>query len=140
MTPGRILRVAPAGSRRGVRSRVRPGASGQATVELALLLPLVLALLVLVFQVALVGRDQVVVVHAARAAVREASVTADRDRVEAAATRALPGAEVRVLQRGSVGRPVEVEVSYRSVTDLPVVGALLPDLDLRSRATMRVER
>lgn len=141
MTTGMCSRRrVPDAVRRGARACARPGVSGQATVELALLLPLVLGLLVLVFQVALVGRDQVVVVHAARAAVREAALTPDPGRVREAATRSLPGAETRVLRRGPVGEPVEVEVAYRSVTDLPLIGSLLPDPDLRARAVMRVER
>jgi Flp pilus assembly protein TadG len=109
-------------------------------VEFALLLPLFFALLALVFQVALVGRDEILVVHAARAAAREAALTTDPARIVAAGTRALPGAVVRVVRRGPVGEPVEVDVTYTSVTDLPVVGSLLPDLTLRERAVMRVER
>jgi Flp pilus assembly protein TadG len=120
--------------------RARPGTGGQATVEFALLLPLFFGLLALVFQVALVGRDEILVVHAARAAVREAALTPDAGRVEAAGTRALPGAAVRVTRRGATGDPVEVEVTYTSPTDLPLIGALLPDLTLRHHAVMRVER
>jgi Flp pilus assembly protein TadG len=126
--------------RRGVRARARPGAAGQSTVEFALILPLFFALLVLVFQVALVARDEIVTVHAARVAVREASVTHDPARVTAAARRTLPGAQVRIVQRGPVGEPVTVEVTYVSVTDLPIVGALVPDLSLHATATMSVER
>jgi Flp pilus assembly protein TadG len=126
--------------RRDARVRARPDTAGQSTVEFALVLPLFFGLLVLVFQVALVGRDEILVVHAARAAAREASVTADRARIDAAATRTLPGAVVRVARRGRVGEPVEVDVTYTSVTDLPLVGAMLPDLTLHGRAVMRVER
>src|SRR5207302_7452315 len=126
--------------RRGARSRARPGPAGQSTVEFALVLPLFFALLALVFQVALVGRDEILVVHAARAAAREASVTADPVRIRAAATRSLPDAVVRVAHRGGVGEPVEVVVTYTSKTDLPLVGAMLPDLTLHARAVMRVER
>jgi hypothetical protein len=39
-----------------------------------------------------------------------------------------------------VGEPVEVEVVYASPTDMPIVGALLPDVTLRAHAVMRVER
>lgn len=125
---------------RGARVRARPGEAGQSTVEFALVLPLFFALLALVFQVALVGRDEILVVHAARGAAREASVTADPARIRAAATRSLPDAVVRVAHRGGVGEPVEVDVTYTSKTDLPLVGAMLPDLTLHARAVMRVER
>jgi Flp pilus assembly protein TadG len=124
----------------GARVCARPGEAGQSTVEFALVLPLFFGLLALVFQVALVGRDEILVVHAARAAAREASVTADPARIGAAATRSLPDAVVRVAHRGRVGEPVEVDVTYTSKTDLPLVGAMLPDLTLHARAVMRVER
>jgi hypothetical protein len=114
--------------------------AGQATVELALVLPLFFALLVLLFQVALVARDEVLVIHAARVAVREASVTDDRERITAIASHSLPGSRVRVVRRGRIGEPVDVEVVYASPTDLPIVGALLPDITLRAHAVMRVER
>jgi Flp pilus assembly protein TadG len=103
-------------------------------------LPLFFGLLVLLFQVGLVARDEIVVTHAARAAVREASVTGDARRIASAGTRALPGAQVRVVRRGPVGQPVEVEVTYVSRTDLPLIGPLLPDLTLHARAEMQVER
>jgi len=60
--------------------------------------------------------------------------------VRAAATRSLPGAVVHIARRGEVGEPVEVDVTYTSVTDLPLVGPMLPDLTLHARAVMRVER
>jgi hypothetical protein len=124
---------------RDAGSRARPD-RGQSTVEFALVLPLLVAFLVLLFQVAVVVRDQILVVHAARDAAREAAVTHDLGRVRRAATRTLPGASVRVVRRGAPGDTVEVLVSYVAPTDLPLVGALLPDVTLRSDAVMRVER
>ena len=58
-------------------TRWRRGDEGQAAVELALVLPLVVALLLAVVQVGLIVRDQVLVVHAAREAAREAAVDPD---------------------------------------------------------------
>jgi len=113
---------------------------GQATVELALVLPLVFALLALVFQIALVARDEIVVTHAARDAAREATVSRDPSRITAAAQQNLPGATVRVVRRGGVGEPVEVAISYVTRTKLPLVGVLLPDITLHGRSVMRVER
>ena len=121
------------------RMRSRRSERGQATVELALVLPLVLALLVLVFQVALVARDEILVVHAARDAAREATVTHDAARVAVAAARTLPGATVQILRRGRTGEPVEVAITYVARTDLPLIGALLPDITLRGHSVMRVE-
>ena len=110
---------------------------GQATVEFALLLPVLVLAAVAILQVGLVIRDYVAVVHAAREAARAASVDADP---AAAAHRVLPGAGVHVGPRPAVGDPIRVEVDFRSVTDLPLVGALFPDPLLHHVSTMRVER
>ena len=113
---------------------------GQATVEFALLLPVLVLALLSVLQVALVVRDHVAVVHAAREAARAASVDPDPSRAVQAAHRTLPGAEVHVGARPPVGGSITVDVSYTSHTDLPLVGVLFPDPTLRSRVVMRVEK
>jgi TadE-like protein len=113
---------------------------GQSTVEFALLLPLIVFAGLAVLQVGLVVRDQVAVVHAAREAARAASVDPDASRAVKAARRTLPDAEVAVGARPEVGEPIAVEVSYRSATNLPLVGPLFPDPELSARTVMRVER
>ena len=118
----------------------RRAATGQATVEFALLLPLVVFAALALIQVGLVVRDHLAVVHAAREAVREASVDPNAAHAVAVAHRTLPGADVEVSARPAVGEPIVVDVRYRSVTDLPLVGQLFPDPVLHSRAVMRVER
>lgn len=117
---------------------------GQAAVELALVLPLVAALALALLQVALVVRDQVLVVHAAREGARAAAVGDDP---EAARAAALAGASlipdrvvVEASGRGGAGSRVRVLVRYVSVTDLPLVGPLLGDVELSGSASMRVER
>lgn len=126
---------------RARRARGEPGhAAGQATVEFALLLPLVVFAALALIQVGLVVRDHLAVVHAAREAAREASVDPNAAHAVAAAHRTLPGADVEVSSRPAVGEPITVEVRYRAVTDLPLVGRLFPDPVLHSRAVMRVER
>ncbi|HUI48028.1 MAG TPA: TadE family protein [Acidimicrobiia bacterium] len=124
---------------RGGRGRARR-ADGQATVEFALLLPLLFGMLVLLIQLALVARDEILVVHAARDAAREATLTSEPDRIVAAARRTLEGSNVRIVRRGVVGDPVEIGLTYVSRTDLPLVGPLLPDITLHATAVMRVER
>jgi hypothetical protein len=117
---------------------------GQATVELALGLPVVLIGVLLVVQVGLVVADQVRVVQAAREGVRVAAVD---DRPGEARRAALGAAglepartEVEVAGRGPPGAWVLVVVTYRAPTEVPLAGALLPDVIVRARATMRVER
>ena len=121
---------------RDARNRARPE-GGQAAVELALVLPAVVMLLLALVQFALVARDELLVVHAAREAARAASVAASGS---IAAERVLPGAKVDVTGGARTGDLVVAEVSYRSVTDLPLVGPLIPDPWLHARVTMRAER
>jgi hypothetical protein len=113
---------------------------GQATVEFAMMLPFVMTALLAVVQVALVVRDHVAVVHAAREAARAASVDPDPIGAVRAAHRTLSGARVFVGPRPEVGEPIRVEVAYTSKTDLPFVGLLFPDPTLTSTVVMRVER
>lgn len=113
---------------------------GQAAVELALVLPVLLLFLIALLQTALVARDQVLMQDAARAAVREASVGASIDRVRDAARRTLGDVDVEVRRTGGVGDPVTVVVHYRDHTDLPLVGPLYPDVVLHATATMLAER
>ena len=115
-------------------------AHGQASVELALVLPVLVLLLLALVQTALVARDAVLVQDAARAAAREASVGASAGRVRDAARRSLPGVSIDVQRGDQVGDPVVVVARYRDRTTLPLVGPLFPDVELRARATMRAER
>jgi Flp pilus assembly protein TadG len=116
------------------------GERGQASVELALVLPVLILFLLGLVQTALVARDQVLLQDAARAAAREASVGADPARVRDAARRSLAGVTVDVRRTGGVGEPVVVVARYHDRTDLPIVGGVYPDVDLIARATMRAER
>ena len=122
----------------------RRGDQGQSTVEFALVLPLVALVVLFVVQAGLVVRDQLLVSHAAREAARAAAVSdsdrpsaatmaarqagnLDADRVSATTTMADGDASVRVL------------ISYRSITGIPIIGSLVPDIDLESTVVMRVE-
>ncbi len=125
----------------GLRRRIRDS-GGQAAVELALVLPLLAMLMLLVVQTALVVRDQVLVVHAAREAARAAAVdpSAGAPRRAALAAASLDPARLVVrVAPASTGRQVAVTVSYRSATIAPIIGLLLPDILLEGRASMRRE-
>jgi Flp pilus assembly protein TadG len=125
-------------------TRRAKGERGQATVELALVLPLVVILLAGVVQLALVARDDNLVAHAAREAVRAAAVDDDpaapRRAAEAAGPLLAERLDVRTSERGAPGGSVTVVVTYSSPVRLPLIGALVDDVDLEARATMRVER
>lgn len=114
---------------------------GQATVELALGFPVVLIGVLLVLQLALVARDQLLVSHAAREAARSAAVEphAGAAREGAlASTTALDPARLQI-EADRIGPRVRVTVRYRSRTALPLVGALVPDPLLVGSVTMAVE-
>jgi Flp pilus assembly protein TadG len=116
---------------------------GQATVEVALLLPLLALLLLSVVQVGLVVRDQVLVTHAAREAARAAAVDPQaataREAAEAAARLEPDRLTVELSGSTAPGGRLTVTVRYRSPTTVPVVGALVGDRTLTAEATMRVE-
>ena len=132
--------------------RVRPARrsacpeSGQATVEFALVLPLVVVLILAVLQTALVVRDYVATVHAAREAARAASV--DR-RPGRAARRGAPGAAPcprrrRRAPRGGRADPRRghLHLAHRSPARRAAVpGSRAPrDRDDAGRAVRRSER
>jgi hypothetical protein len=118
--------------------------SGQATVELALVLPVIALVALVVVQVALVGRDLVLVVHAAREAARQAAVEPGTAGPTAAAIDSTGLArdrlDVRLHGRRGPGSRVLATVRYRAPTDVPLAGALVPDVDLTASAAMRVEQ
>jgi len=118
-------------SRRGRRSE------GQASVELALALPIVFLVLLAVVHVGLVARDQVLVTHAAHEAARAAAVGADPQ----AAARSSAGLDEGALGVTSsrTGDWVRIDVSYRSHPGVPLIGRWVHDRRLHATAVMRVE-
>jgi Flp pilus assembly protein TadG len=128
---------------RAPRAARAQGQRGQSTVELALVLPVVVVLLLAVLQVGLIGRDVLLVTHAAREAARAAATdpSPDAARDAAAASTGLPSRDLRVTAtgRGRPGSRVTVTVEYRARTAVPLVGALVGDRTLSATATMRVE-
>ncbi len=128
------------GGRPGLHS---PRAGGQATVELAMALPVVAMALLLVVQVALVAQAQILVVHAAREGARAAAVD-PQPGAAARAARVTPGLRPSGLHvvsspRGPSSSIIRVTVHYRARTDVPLVGLLLGDVKVRAAVAMRVE-
>ena len=119
------------------------GERGQATVEAALVLPLVTFFLFGVVQIGFVVRAQVLVTHVAREAVRAAAVDADPEAARRAATSSssLDADRLTVVVEGrdGPGSRVRVIVTYSVPTDVPLVGNLIGDVSLQASATMRVE-
>ena len=122
---------------------------GQATVEFALGLPLVCLLALGVVQVAVVARHQFQLESLARAAARAAAVAADPD---AAAADVVSAGALRPVQVDvdigditGIDAParrigiVSVTITHTDSTDVPIVGLLVPDVDLDATATMPLE-
>lgn len=112
-------------------------------VEFALVLPLLLLALIAVVRVGLVARDSLLVREAARAAAREAAVTEERERIDAALIAAAPGLDtsrlsLEIERAGQRGDAVTAVVRYEHV-----IGSdwgLLPEaVDLQASAVMRQE-
>ena len=114
-------------------------------MELALVLPLALIAALALLQVGLTSKDALVVVQAAREGAREAAVSADGERVRAAALRgggslAADRTAVSVVRSGGVGDPVTVSVRYRAPLVVPFLSWLFPSqVELHAAATMRQE-
>jgi hypothetical protein len=117
--------------------------TGQATVEVALVVPFLVLLLLVVVQVGVLVRDQVLLTSATREAARAAAVTADPDAPVRAARAAggLDPARLEVAVRRGTGDAALVQASlrYNAPTDVPLVGSLLPDITLAGQAAMRPE-
>lgn len=112
---------------------------GQAAVEFAIALPLVVVLVLGVVHVIVVARDQLAVELAAREGARAASVAADPSSAAAAAAHDATTLSPLDVTTRSDRSTVTVEVVYRSRTDVPIIGAVVPSIDLRASVTMRRE-
>jgi len=116
--------------------RVAARDRGQAVVELALCLPVVMLLAMGIVQVALVARTQLRCDHAARNAAR-AAASADGSTAAATAAAQADLTDARI----SVGIDPATQLVRATVvvvdhTDVPLIGWLLPDVTLRSTVTM----
>ncbi|MEM8705014.1 MAG: TadE family protein [Actinomycetota bacterium] len=114
---------------------------GQATVEAALLLPVVAIAMLSVIQVGLLVHARVMVTHAAREGARVAATGGGSgavvEAVAASGGLAPQRLDVDVVRDGS---RVTVVVGFAAPTNVPIVGAFIGDLSLEGTATMRIER
>ncbi|MEO1064234.1 MAG: TadE family protein [Actinomycetota bacterium] len=113
---------------------------GQATVELALVFPVILLLLLLLIQVGFVVRAHILTTHAAREGARVAAVGED-PMAAAVASSGLDPRRMDVERSGgdAPGETVTITIEYDAPTDVPIVGRLLDDVEVRAEATMRIE-
>ena len=121
-----------------------PCDEGQGTVELALVLPVLAVLMLAIGQIGLVARDQVLLWHAAREGARAAAVDPSAAVARRAAIRSTPGLgadrlSVSLTGGTASGDTVTATITYRSATDVPLVGALVDDVTMTASVSMRVE-
>ena len=121
------------------------GDRGSASVEFALVLPLVLLMALALLQVGLFVKDQLIVQGAARAGARHGAVSTDDAEVRQEVVDAAVGLdagliEVTVDREGGVGLSVTVKVTYHAPVVVPLVDWLFPGtIDLSGQAVMRQE-
>ena len=119
----------------------RPGQSrrdaGQAAVEFAVALPLIVVVVLAIAQVGVSIRHEIAVEAAARAGARAAAVSADPGSARAAARQAV--ALPMDIDVHSDGRIVSVTVTYIDPTDIAIIGALLGSVAHTATATMAIE-
>ena len=116
---------------------------GQATVELALALPLVALVIGVLVEFGMLVADQARLWHAAREAARVAAVDPDEDhQMFAAREGGLRSLEMVTKPQPNLrvqGEPVEVTLTYSPAGRVPLIGELFERLRLTSSATMRIE-
>ena len=112
---------------------------GQATVELALALPLLCVMVLGMVQVAVIGRSQLAVQLAAHEAVRAAVVSADPQAAATAAANHAVSLRPLDVQVASDKQTITVTVSYTDHTEVSIVGAVVSDVTLQASATMAFE-
>lgn len=115
---------------------------GAATVEIVLLLPIILALLLTVAEVAVLARTQLELVNASREGARVAAVNPEPaaavEVVQAVLGEAGSEARISVVRPQVVGEPARVGIAVRHRLIPFMFGGL--SVELRASAEMRVER
>ncbi len=124
--------------RRPRRLRCLTGACGQATVEFALALPIVLIVILGMTQVGVAIRNELAVELAAREGARAASVSANPTGAASSAATAAVDLPIAVATQVSGGR-ITVTVTYVDPTDVAVIGRFLGPSTHSATATMAFE-
>jgi len=122
-----------------MHSSVSKPDSGQATVELALVMPLIIGLLLIILTAGLVVRDQLAVWHAASAGARAASISPDSpDAVQQAVESEvqLRPIHLRIIREGDL---ITVEAKYPRTIGLWLFKFITPPLILSATVTMHVQ-
>lgn len=127
-------------------TKLRRDTRGQALVEFALVLPLVILLLMAIFEFGSIFHSYLVITNASRDGARIGIVgeyTDEEDLKQKVKDMcaALDQSEITVdVNSDSVLRRMQVQVTYKVHPFTPVLSAILPDpVVLKSKTTMRIE-
>lgn len=127
-----------------MRPQSKGAEEGQATLELALILPILALLLAGLVEIGLLVADQGRLWHAAREAARVAVVDPDMEDVRAAAERpGLAPLDLEVTPESHLrrqGDPLTVSLRYHPPARVPLFGRFLRRVALEADATMRIEQ
>jgi len=119
-------------------SRTGSSQTGQATVEFALALPIVLIVILGMTQVGVAIRNELAVELAAREGARAASVSASPQ--SAASAAAAAAVDLPIAVRTDVtATTVTVTVTYVDPTDVPIIGQFIGPSTHQATATMALE-
>ncbi|MGA1508123.1 MAG: TadE/TadG family type IV pilus assembly protein [Ilumatobacteraceae bacterium] len=112
---------------------------GQATVEFALTIPVLVIALLGAIQVFVILVDRIHLVHVTRDAARAASVGDDpRSAAEMVINRSFPDREISLTVSMS-DDVVTVEMVLSNPTNVPIIGRFLPEVELRESLSMLAE-
>lgn len=109
---------------------------GQATVEFALILPLIVGVIALIVQITIISVSRLEVVDETRHVARIASLAEDP---RAAASSSLPIGSASLVHVVYDESSVTVTVSRRVDTDVPIIGRFIPTVEVQSRLVMTRE-
>jgi hypothetical protein len=137
--------AAPDSSRRPAGlTREESGAEGQASVELALCLPLLVLVVTALIEIGLLVTDQIRLWHAAREAARAAVVDPSQSHIQEAAERSGLAPIAVAVDPGptdrSPGEPLTVSLTYSPKGHVPLLGEVLEPSEMQATATMRIEQ
>lgn len=111
---------------------------GQATIEFALALPLLVVFVMLIAQFAVVARQQLALWEVARNAARYASVSPDPQLAaqEIAVQNGFPASAVVATNSDGI---TQVSMTFKENISLPLLGPFIPSLTLRAHVAMLTE-
>lgn len=122
------------------KNRFKQNEEGQSTVEFAMVIPVIVVFILLIIQVGIVVRQKILVTNSSREAARILSVENNSGRASNKVKEIIKDADVKISRPSKQGEYLTVVVSDVVESNLPILGMLVPDVTVKSKTTMRVEK